>query len=143
MMQLILRQEHWNAMLLHVESCRPFEGCGLLSGREDVVHEVLPIANEAQSRTRYRMKASEQLRAFNEMEDAGLELIGIFHSHPADAAGDRQPADGPSETDISESAYPVVHIIWFRADGAWQARGFCIERGQALEVPLRMEDTEE
>jgi proteasome lid subunit RPN8/RPN11 len=143
MNQLILRQEHWDAMLDHVESCRPFEGCGLLSGRGDVVHAVLPITNEEQSRTRYRMDPSEQLRAFNDMDDADMELLGIFHSHPADPTGDRRPVEGPSETDIAESAYPVVYIIWSRADGGWQARGFRIEAGEALEVPLRIATVEE
>jgi proteasome lid subunit RPN8/RPN11 len=130
-------------MRVHVESCLPFEACGLLSGKGEAVHAVLPVANQERSATRYRMQPSEQLRAFSAIEAAGMELVGIFHSHPAGPRRDRSPAEKPSATDVAEAAYPVVHVIWSRADGAWRARGFRIEGGQALEVPLQVEDAGE
>jgi proteasome lid subunit RPN8/RPN11 len=130
-------------MRLHVESCLPFEGCGLLAGTGDLVHDALPIANQLQSTTRFRMQPSEQLRAFNAIEDAGMELVGIFHSHPTGPRWDQPSADMPSATDIAEAAYPVVHVIWSQAQGGWQARGFRIEAGKALEVPLQVEDAGE
>jgi len=74
-----------------------------------------------------------QLQAFEWIESHALELIGIFHSHPA----------GPetaSATDIAEAAYEVVHIIWSRQNGRWNARGFWIENGQVTEVTLLIND---
>ena len=88
------------------------------------------------------MDPVEQLRAFDWMETHGLDLLGIYHSHPA----------GPetaSATDIAEAAYPVVQIIWSReslqmegAGGTWQARGFWIEKGRSMNVNLQIIDGE-
>jgi proteasome lid subunit RPN8/RPN11 len=79
------------------------------------------------------MDAYEQLRAFEWIDSNGLDLLGIFHSHPA----------GPetvSVTDIAEAAYEVIHVICSKRDGAWQIRGFWIENGQSFEIPLLLTD---
>ena len=96
------------------------------------------IANQAQSPVKFKMDPVEQIRAFDWMEANGLELVGIFHSHPA----------GPetaSPTDIAEAAYQVVQIIWSRpdssikgADETWQARAFWIENGQSSNAELQI-----
>jgi proteasome lid subunit RPN8/RPN11 len=129
--KLILRQNHWQEMLDHVDRQAPLEACGLLAGKNDEVEKVIPVRNQAQSPVRFVMEPYEQLEAFNWMDANGLDLLGIFHSHPA----------GPetaSVTDIKEAAYEVVHLIWSQNRGRWQARGFWIENGNATEVPLQI-----
>jgi proteasome lid subunit RPN8/RPN11 len=129
--QLFLSNRHWHAMLAHVEEQAPLEACGLLAGKDDRIEEVILVRNQAQSPARFVMDPYEQLRAFDWIEANGLDLLGIFHSHPA----------GPetaSVTDIAEAAYEVVHLIWSRKDGRWQARGFWIENGRATEVALQI-----
>jgi proteasome lid subunit RPN8/RPN11 len=77
------------------------------------------------------MDAQEQYNAFEWMDAHGLELVGIFHSHPS----------GPetaSSTDIVEAAYEVVHVIWSRTGRKWSARGFWIDKGQVTEVSLQV-----
>lgn len=116
-------------MIAHVDSHAPLEACGLLAGQDSKVKAVLEVTNQAQSPVRYVMEPIEQLKAFDWIESNGLELIGIFHSHPA----------GPetvSPTDIAESAYDVAQIILSRMDGAWKARGFWIENNGYDEVTL-------
>ena len=115
----------------HVTRQVPLEACGLLAGKQDRVEEVIPVHNQAQSPVRFRMDPYEQLWAFDWIESNGLELLGIFHSHPA----------GPetvSATDIAEAAYEVVHLIWAPVHDGWQARGFWIESGQITEVSLQI-----
>jgi len=130
--RLLLSQSHWETMRSHVDSCAPIEACGLLAGVGHAVHEVMPMANREESPSRFRMDAVEQLRAFRLIEEHGMELLGIFHSHPAaDSA-----ATGPSATDIQEAAYPTVHVIWSRHAGKWRAGGFWIEDGRVSDVPL-------
>src|SRR5512146_1553484 len=102
-----LRQE----MIEHVLSCLPEEACGLLGGRREdpqgtpdspfTAAAVLPIENELHSLVRFRMAPAEQLKAFYWLEEHGLELAAIFHSHP-------QGPDHPSATDLAEFAYPGV-----------------------------------
>jgi proteasome lid subunit RPN8/RPN11 len=69
-------------MSADVESRAPQEACGLLAGKGDITLEVIPITNELHSTVRFRMDPIEQLRAFQLIDDQGLELVGIYHSHP-------------------------------------------------------------
>jgi proteasome lid subunit RPN8/RPN11 len=82
------------------------------------------------------MDPAGQLRAFREMEELGLELLGIFHSHPAGNRGGDTGPEGPSDTDAREAAYQAVHVIWSQHSGTWRARGFWIEGERISEVPL-------
>lgn len=134
--QLELSGTHWEQMRAHVQACAPLEGCGLLLGRAETVVRTVPIGNATQSRSRFRMEPAEQLRAFRTMEEQGLDLVGIYHSHPAEPEGGAVHLDGPSETDVQEAAYPVVHVIWSRSSGEWRARGFWIQEGRISEVRL-------
>ena len=129
--QLSLTQDQYDDMLRHVTEHVPLEACGLLAGRNGRVRKVLPVRNQAQSPVRFVMDPYEQLQAFEWIDSQELELIGIFHSHPA----------GPemvSATDIREAAYEVVHLIWSRTEGngVWKVRGFWIQDGQTREVDL-------
>jgi proteasome lid subunit RPN8/RPN11 len=136
MPKLILTQNQWETMCAHVESCRPLEGCGLLAGKGDLVAEVLLMANQAQSRTIFRMDPVEQIRAFRWLEVNGLDLVGIYHSHPAGPETSVPRSNGPSATDIAEATYPAVNLIWARPDAVWRAGGYWIENGHAWEVEL-------
>lgn len=77
------------------------------------------------------MNPSEQLQAFEWIEAHGLDLLAIFHSHPAGP-------ETPSPTDVQEAAYPVVQVIWSRRGNVWKARGFHIQNGKFEEVGLRI-----
>jgi proteasome lid subunit RPN8/RPN11 len=127
--KLILRRSHWQAMRRHVSRHFPLEACGLLAGKNERVEMALGIPNADRSRVRFRMEAGAQWRAFQRMEAAGLELVGIYHSHP-------NGPELPSETDIAESMYPVAQIILYRVKGRWQARAFRIEGGKVNEITL-------
>jgi proteasome lid subunit RPN8/RPN11 len=122
---------HWQKMQHHVAEQAPLEACGLLAGKKDGVEAVLRMRNTAQSPVRFRMDAQEQYNAFMWIEDSGLDLVGIYHSHPA----------GPevaSATDIAEAAYEVVHIIWSRTENNWDVHGFWFEAEKVTEVNLQV-----
>jgi len=131
--QLILHQTQWDEMLRHVMEHAPLEACGLLAGKNDRVEKVILVRNQAQSPVRFVMDPYEQFQAFEWIESHGLELVGIFHSHPT----------GPqtvSPTDIEEAAYEVVHVVWSHLNGQWKARGFWIESGRAIKIALLISD---
>ena len=118
-------------MRRHVTEQAPLEACGLLAGKNDSVEAVLRVRNAAQSPVKFRMDPQEQYNAFMRIEAEGLDLIGIYHSHPA----------GPetaSPTDIAEAAYDVAHLIWFHAGETWDARGFWIEGKTVTELTLQI-----
>jgi len=130
---LTLKRSHLFTMQRHINFEAPLESCGLLGGRAGSVELVLPVKNAAQSRVRFQMDPGAQLRAMQQIEAEGLELLAIFHSHP-------KGPSMPSPTDIREALYPVVNIIWSKAGRRWQTRGFWIEAGQVQEVPLMVLD---
>ena len=133
--KLILSRNHWRAMRRHVSRRLPLEACGLLAGKNDRVESTLGICNEERSPVRFRMEPRAQWRAFQRIESAGLDLVGIYHSHP-------NGPDRPSPTDISEALYPVTQIIWFRVNGRWQSRAFTIRGGEVSEVILEFLEPE-
>ena len=133
-----MHRAHLDQMRAHIESCLPNEACGLLAGAGHTVKMVLPVANQEQSPTRFRMDAREQLRAFRSIEQAGLGLVGIFHSHPGEVDSQASALTGPSATDVREAAYQVVQVVWVRQQGLWIANGFWIEDGRVSAVPLHI-----
>ena len=129
--QLVISEKHRDEMLAHAERQIPLEACGLLAGKNGRVEKVFFVRNQAQSPVRFVMDPYEQLKAFEWIDSNGLDLLGIFHSHPA----------GPetaSPTDIAEAAYAVVHVICSGKDGKWKLRGFWIEDGEAVETALEI-----
>jgi proteasome lid subunit RPN8/RPN11 len=71
------------------EQAYPEEGAGLLLGAVDgdrrQVLEILGIANSREAdarRNRYLLTAEDMLRGENEAARRGLDVIGVFHSHP-------------------------------------------------------------
>jgi len=118
-------------LIRYVDQHLPFEACGVLAGKEARAEKMIGVLNQAQSPVRFVMDPYEQLHAFDWIDSHGLDLVGIFHSHPA----------GPetaSATDILEAAYAVVHVILSRTETQWKASGFWIENGIASEVALQI-----
>lgn len=129
---LVLNEALLQEMIAYVNKHAPLEACGVLAGKGIRAEKMIGVLNQAQSRVRFVMDPYEQLRAFDWIEANGLELVGIFHSHPA----------GPeiaSATDILEAAYAVVHVILSGSGTQWKARGFWIEDGKASEVALQID----
>jgi proteasome lid subunit RPN8/RPN11 len=121
---LSITAQLWEEMRLEVMQHVPEEACGLLAGLKNQVRIILPIANELHSPVRFRMAARDQLKAFEQIDQAGLELLGIYHSHP-------NGPDRPSATDIAEAFYPeVVYLIWSPQDRDWSCHAFNIRDGQ-------------
>jgi len=126
---LTVSREQWEQMRGYVEAQAPLEACGMLGGRAEIVELVLMVKNAAESPVRFRMEPREQLKAFEQVEAAGLEILAIFHSHP------RGPVS-PSPTDLAEALETVIQVIWSPVEGEWLAHAFWIEAGCAAEVPL-------
>ena len=124
----------WKQMRNHAIKGAPREVCGLIAGRmKDDSYQalkIIPITNILHSPNRYRMDPEEQILAFNEIESMGVELIGIYHSHP-------HGPEYPSERDINESFYPeCANLIWSRSESSWSCRGYFIKNRNFSEVQI-------
>lgn len=80
----------------------PFETCGLMVGsRQDAEARVNYITaarnlNTERARDRYELDGEDFLRTDREARAIGLEVVGVWHTHPDHPAR-------PSETDLSQA----------------------------------------
>lgn len=96
-----------------VEAAYPDEGAGFLLGVEGEVKEVLPLPNarEGEARhNRFLITPEDYLKAEMKAAATGIDLIGVFHSHP-------DCPNVPSEYD-REWAQPFFSYIITRVDNA-------------------------
>jgi proteasome lid subunit RPN8/RPN11 len=74
----------WEKMVSHVEGTFPKEGCGLMVGSDGVVHEAVPVPNSytGPQEDFFVIDPQDLLRVDRESREKGLEVLGVFHSHP-------------------------------------------------------------
>ena len=133
-MTLILSEEHFRRILEHARAEAPNEACGLLAGRDGHVTHVLPAANVAENPlVGYLIDPHDQIRHFHMIEEQGLDLLGIYHSHPVSQAY-------PSLTDLSMAYYPdaVYAIVSLTQSDNPNLRAFRMVDGQVSEVTLQV-----
>ena len=83
----------------------PNESCAVLLGVNGKVVEVLPMRNIDESPVTFSIEPAELLNAYDLAESKGMQVIAIFHSHPA------KPT--PSSTDLKfMEINPVVWVIY-------------------------------
>lgn len=125
----------YDEMIRHLAAHYPEEACGLLGGRVDgrsaQSAQLYPVENALHSPVAYEMEPLAQVRAMLSIEAEGLELVGIFHSHPAGPAA-------PSPSDVAQAFYPdAAQIIVTLADRSRPAaRAFMIRDGRVDEIRL-------
>lgn len=92
----------------------PNESCAFLLGRNDKVIEILPMRNADESAVTFSIEPQNLLRAYDFAESKKLQVVGIFHSHPA------RPA--PSSTDRKfMEINPVVWLIYSTTEQKFKA----------------------
>ena len=109
----------------------PNEACGLLAGRDGLSVRFFAMRNLDASPVSYRLDPKEQLRAFDEMDDGGFDLLGIFHTHTHSEAY-------PSETDKKLAFYPdTSYLVMSLSDRDHPVlRAFRIVEGEVAEEEL-------
>jgi len=98
-------------MRQHGERDYPFECCGLMLGRFEsdgrkIVTETYPISNareEEAKRNRFLIRPEELRRGEKYAREKGLDVVGLYHSHPDEPAV-------PSQYDL-EHAWPTYSYV--------------------------------
>jgi proteasome lid subunit RPN8/RPN11 len=126
------------AIVDHAIADLPNECCGMIAGVGDDATRVLQASNSEGSPFMYVMDPREQLRIMDDIEDAGEDLLAIYHSHTRSAAY-------PSRTDVELAFFPdTLYLIVSIADReAPEIRAFRISRGapdgeQIAEEPVEI-----
>lgn len=96
---VLVPQPVYAAIVEHARSGKPEEVCGVVRGRGLAAAEAIPGRNVAAERIEnYEVDPQTLLLQFA-FEDAGDEMMGIYHSHPVSVAW-------PSATDAWNAFYP-------------------------------------
>lgn len=111
---LIIHDKAGEEMIADALAAFPDECCGFFFGEEEgnerIVTVIQPVINakEGDKRRRFEIAAKDYLKAEQFAEESGLQLLGIYHSHP------NHPAI-PSEHDRIAAqpyfSYIIISII--------------------------------
>lgn len=113
-MEISLTAEQIERLASLAKDALPNESCAFLLGKNDSVIEILPMHNVDESAVTFSIEPQELLRAYDLAEGKKLQVIGIFHSHPA------RPA--PSSTDRRfMEINPVVWLIYSTTEQKFKA----------------------
>ncbi len=89
---------------------KPNECCALLFGKKDngkiIVSEIYPAENIEKSPLNFTISNEQLIQGYKMAEDKGLEVIGIFHSHP-----DSDPYPSTTDKKFME-INPVAWVIF-------------------------------
>ena len=118
-------------IIAHARAGLPNEACGILAGRDGRVERFFPAESDEPSPYYYRIEARDQIRIMNAIEDAGLDMLGIYHSHTSSPAY-------PSRTDAEQAFWPdAVYVIVSLAGADPDVRGYRIHDMAITEEALR------
>lgn len=110
------------------------ECCGLLAGYNGVITRALAATNAAiNPATSYEIAMPELFDLMREIRAAGLEMLGIYHSHP-------NGKNEPSPRDIAWAYYPdmAYFIIPPLPDATRPVRAFSIRDGSVTELEIQI-----
>ena len=110
----------------------PTRRAGSSPAADGRVERFFPAEPDEPSPYYYRIESRDQIRIMNEIDDAGLDLIGIYHSHVSSPAY-------PSRTDAEQAFWPdAVYVIVSLAGGDADMKGYRIADMVPTEEPLEI-----
>jgi proteasome lid subunit RPN8/RPN11 len=111
---LTITSDHYRAIRAHGEASYPNEGAGLLLGSATETHkavvEILPLENqwsEEERYHRYLITPQAMMRGEDEAARRGLDVIGVFHSHPDHA---EEPSTFDREWALPWYSYVITRV---------------------------------
>jgi proteasome lid subunit RPN8/RPN11 len=95
---------------LHANEQNPYEACAILLGNKDEkiweATEIFLTENIEKSEINFTVSNEQLLEGYKMAEEKGLDVVGIFHSHP-------KSLPSPSNTDVKfMKGNPIPWIIY-------------------------------
>jgi proteasome lid subunit RPN8/RPN11 len=131
--RILLPRRIAELLLAEARAHVPLECCGLLGGRADRVTEILPATNALASPVAYEIAPRELFDLFRRLRRQGLELVGIYHSHPDED-------NSPSARDLERAYYPEAAYVIVSPRAKRAIRAFRIQGGKAGELVVETID---
>lgn len=128
-----IARDLYDELISHAVAEAPNECCGMIASRDGDAVRVFRAANAAASPLRYEIDGAEQYRIQMEIDDEGLDLGAIYHSHT------RTPPF-PSQTDINLAFYPdALYIIVGVASDQPEVKAYEIRDGKVADAELTVD----
>jgi [CysO sulfur-carrier protein]-S-L-cysteine hydrolase len=107
--KIILTWQQHRDLVSIAKNSLPEESCALLAGKskgkEVYVADLIPMKNSDSSALSFSIDAQDLIDTYQKVEEQGMQVVGIFHSHPAEPS--------PSQTDKKfMEINPVVWLIY-------------------------------
>lgn len=83
-----IEEQAWRTMVEHAQASFPNECCGAMLGEIDGADKTVRVAVtlrnafEGSQAARYELRPEDLLEADRQARANGMDLVGIFHSHP-------------------------------------------------------------
>jgi proteasome lid subunit RPN8/RPN11 len=127
---ITIEKAAWDIMVAHAESTYPNECCGVMLGKAKTVTAAKPLENIYQGahEDRYEIRPEDLLSADREARKEGLDIVGIFHSHP----------DCPayfSKTDLENSCPWYSFVVLSIEKGKFVNAGSFLPNAEQTEAP--------
>ena len=109
----------------------PNEACGYLAGSSGAARLAIRLTNVDASPEHYSMSPKEQFAALKRAREEGLELLAVYHSHPATPA--RMSAEDIRLANDPRMTYLIYSLVELRI------KAFVVDQDKRVrEVPVRV-----
>jgi len=133
MLELAIPRDVFDKMLNQAADEAPMEACGILAGRCGRVGKLYKMKNSEHRCDHFMMEPKEQFAVAQDIRAASLEMLAVYHSHPATPA--RLSAEDIRLALTPEILYVIISL---GGPGGPVVKGFALENGRIAEVPLRI-----
>ena len=130
-MQIILTKAQRQILSTEAINKKPNESCALLFGKKDnekiTVNEIFLTENIEKSPINFTISNEQLIQGYKIAEDKGLDVIGIFHSHP-----DSDPFPSATDKKFME-INPVTWVIFSPLTNEFKAYMF---ESELITIPV-------
>jgi len=119
-----IKKEIVEQLFVHANKDKPLEACGYLAEKDGVICQHFEMKNADQAEDHFALDPVEQFSVLKQTRKLGLDIRGVYHSHPATPAR-------PSEEDIELAYDPTVsYVIVSLVDQKETIKSFRIRDGE-------------
>lgn len=134
-MTLKIERKIFNAMLAHGRREEPNEACGYLAAKDGVICHHFELTNIDAAPDHYSMNPKEQFATIRRIREMGMEVAGVYHSHPETPAR-------PSVEDMRLAYDPnMTYVIVSLMAGVDPVLAYKIKQGVVNNIPLQVVDS--
>ena len=132
MKEILIPDSFLADLMQHANEESPYEACAILLGNTDEetwqTTEIFLTENIDKSEINFTISNEQLLEGYKRAEEKGLDIVGIFHSHPKSEAA-------PSDTDIKfMKGNPVPWVIY---SGLTKEMKAYLLNSEIIQIPIK------